>query len=210
MGYKTFVSMNIAIIGTGDAGESYAATFALSGHQVYMAWPEADTRGVNPALQSFDSIHFCSIEEAAEVADMVIIATAPKDVREVAYWLGDVRHKVIIDASANVHVPYNESIKTACAIAAITGSVHVVKIFNARGYEKVISPLFKGEKVEMMLAGDSKKAKEVMKILAIEMDIQNSYDLGGTDTIPLFDELTRSWRSLAVAQNILPEVPVVQ
>jgi predicted dinucleotide-binding enzyme len=210
MGYKTFVSMNIAIIGTGDTGESYAAAFALTGHHVYMAWTDGEKSGINPALQSFDNIHICSIEEAAEVADLIIIATAPRDVREVAYWLGDVRRKVIIDASANVHVPYHESIKTACAITAITGSVHVVKIFNSSGYEAIIKPLFSGNDVGLMLAGDSKKAKEVMKILCVEMGIQNCYDLGNSDTIPLFDELTKSWRSLAVAQNIIPDVPVTQ
>ncbi|MES2702039.1 MAG: NAD(P)-binding domain-containing protein [Bacteroidota bacterium] len=202
MGYKTFVSMNIAIVSTGDAGDMYATAFAFAGHDVYMAWKDGEIPAPNPMLAEFDNVHVCSIEEAAEVADLVIIATAPRDVREVAYWLGDVRRKVIIDASGNIDVPYNEAVQTACAIGAITGSQHVVKVFNARGYEQILKPLFKGDAIELLMAGDSKKAKEITKILAVELGITATYDLGTSDTIPLFDELTKCWRSLAATQNV--------
>jgi hypothetical protein len=125
-------------------------------------------------------------------------------VREVAYWLGDVRRKVIVDASANVLVPDSEFVKTACAIKAITGSLHVIKLFNAKGYEDMLKPIFRGQTTEMLLVGDSKKAKEVMKILALELDINNCYDFGDGDTIPLFDEMTKCWRNIAAVHTATP------
>jgi predicted dinucleotide-binding enzyme len=208
MAYKTFVTMNIAIIGSGDTAETYASAFALAGHHVYMAWNE-DEAGASDALQLLENVHVCSIEEAADLSDLVIIATAPKDVREVAYWLGDVRRKVIIDASANVCIAAGEEVRTACAITAITGSQHVIKAFNAKGYEQIMKPLFKGDKVELLLTGDSLKAKEVIKILCLEMGVTACYDLGGSDTIPLFDELTKCWRNLVVATNLVQPVTVI-
>jgi predicted dinucleotide-binding enzyme len=151
-------------------------------------------------LQTLKNLHICSIEEAAAVADVVIIATPPAHVREVAYWLGDVRRKVIIDISANAITPGDEYIKTACAIKAITGSAHVVMMFSAKGYENVLTPVLKKE-VDLVVAGDSKKAKQVARILADELGMSRSFDLGDNAAIPLFDELTRAWRNTSPAQT---------
>jgi predicted dinucleotide-binding enzyme len=203
--------MNIAIIGACETGKAYAAAFAFAGHNIYMAWKDGDKPDINPILQAADNIHFCSIEEAAGVADLIFIATPPKDVREVAYWLGDVRRKVIIDASANIFVPNEENIKTACAIKAITGSAHVIKIFNAKGYEDVLKPIFKSQKIDLLLAGDSKKAKEIMKILALELDMKDCYDFGDGNAIPLFDEMAKCWRNVVAvhAPKLTPLVRVI-
>jgi predicted dinucleotide-binding enzyme len=196
--------MNIAIIGSGEIADTYGIRYASAGHEVYMASKEGDKTGISPELEAFDNIHRYNIEDAADVADFIIIATPPKDVREVSYWLGDVRHKVIIDATSNVHTPDDELVKTVCAIRAITGSQHIVKAFHAIGYEQLLKPLFKNEKVEMILVGDSKKAKEITKIIVKELGIQHFYDFGGDDSIPLFNEMTRCWRNLVIknkAQN---------
>src|ERR1035437_3951534 len=151
MRYKTFVSMNIAVIGTGETAAAYATGFACAGHEVYMAWIDGDKAAMRPLFESFDNIYPCSIEEAANVADLIIIATALKDVREVAYWLGDVRRKVIIDATSNVDAPDEEFVKTAGGIQAITGSPHIVKVFTTKGYEQLLKPIFRDKKVELIL-----------------------------------------------------------
>ena len=100
MGYKTFASLNIAVIGAGHTGKSFATAFALAGHHVFLAWRDGDEPQVGTLLQTLTNLTICSIEEAAAVADVILIATPPAHVREVAYWLGDVRRKVIIDVSA--------------------------------------------------------------------------------------------------------------
>jgi len=196
MGYKTFVSMNIAIIGVSQIAEQYAMAFAGAGHEVFMASKEGDKKCINPLLQSLDGINYCSIEEAADIADLVIIATSPKDVREVSYWLGDVRRKVIIDATSNVFAGIDEQVSTVCAIKAITGSPHIVKAFHTKGYEQLMKPLFNGAHVELIIAGDSKKAKEITKIMALELGISRCYDFGAGDVIPLFNSMTNCLREL--------------
>ncbi len=196
MGYKRFASMNIAIIGLSEIAEWYAAAFIAAGHEVFIAWKDGDNANLDPALQMSDSLHVCSIEDAACIADLVVIATVPKDVREVSYWLGDVRRKVIIDATSNVFSDIDEQVKTVCAIKAITGSQHIVKAFHTKGYEHLLKPLFNGAHVELLLAGDSKKAKEITKILATDLGISNCYDFGGNDAIPLFNAMTTCWRGL--------------
>lgn len=209
MGYRTFVSMNIAVIGSGEIAEKYAARFAVAGHEVFMAWKNGTNARINPALSSLEHINFCTIEEASDIADLVIIAASPRDVREVSYWLGDVRRKVIIDATSNVPAAADEHVKTVCAIKAITGSPHIVKVFHTDGYERMLKPLFGGAKIGMLLAGESKKAKEITKILALELGIRNCHDFGGGESMPLFDEMTRCWRNLCFPDQKVPGFSIV-
>jgi len=155
----------------------------------------------------YGQIEMCSIEEAAAAADFIIIATQAKDIREAAYWLGDVRRKVIIDSSANVHTLDRNNVNTMNAIKSITGSQHVIKIFNTKGYEHHVKPLFNKAGVQLLLVSDSKKAKEITKIMALELGITEWYDFGATDTLPLFNQLTQVMRNLAVAENLTKPVP---
>ncbi len=208
MGFRTFVSMKIAIIGTGHAAEAYARRFLHAGHIVLMAWKDGDAIGITSELSDYRNLQVCSIEEAAAGADLIIIASSPIHVREVAYWLGDIRRKVIIDATSNIHTGNEEQVTTVCAIKAITGASHIVKVFSTRGYEDLLRPLFGHDQLQLVLVGESKKAKEIVKILAINLGIETFFDMGGANAIPLFNEMTRGWRKLVLTQNpsILPPV----
>ena len=161
---------------------------------------DGDSAGISSELSDYVNLHVCSIEEAAASADLIIIATSPIHVREVAYWLGDVRRKVIIDATANIFAASEEQVRTVCAIKAITGAPHIVKVFSTRGYEQLLKPLFGHDQVQLVLVGDSKKAKEIVKILTINLGVDLFFDMGSSDAIPLFNEMTRGWRMLAQEQ----------
>jgi len=202
MAFKLFASMNIAIIGCDEISESFAAGFAIAGHNVLLAAKNGVNYNLRPSLAIFENIEVCNIENAAAQADVIIIMTPPADVREVSYWLGDVRNKVIIDATSNVGPAGDETIRTATAIGAITGAPHIVAAFHAQGYGQLLKPLFRDTKIDLILAGDSKKAKELTKIIARELGANYCYDFGGSDSFPLFNEITRSLRSLA--QKTIP------
>jgi len=210
MGYRTFVSMKVGLIGTGDVAESYAKRFLRAGHIVLMAWKDGDTTGISPELADYSNLHVCSIEEAAAAADLIVIATSPIHVREVAYWLGDVRRKVIIDATSNIHTGNEDQVKTLCAIKAITAASHIVKVFSTRGYEELLKPLFGHSQVQLVMVGESKKAKEILKILAINLGVEVFFDMGDSNAIPLFNEMTSGWRKLALSHNPALLAPVIK
>ena len=201
MSYKTFVSMNIAVIGTGASAETYAARYAVAGHEVFLAWKQDAGARVSSGLRAFDNINLCDIENAASVADIIVIASPARDVREVAYWLGDVRGKVIIDASASLLSGLDEQVNTSGAIRAITGSENIVKVFSTKGYEKLLKPLFGNDTARLILVGDSKKAKEVTKIIYLDLGVNKFVDMCDNDSTPLFDEMTRCWRNLAIKSS---------
>lgn len=193
---KKFASMTIAIVGITQIALEYAAGFAKSGHEVMIAGKNGEDVVLSPTLEAMPNVQVASIEYAAAIADLVLIAVPPADVREVAYWLGDVRKKVIIDVTGNVFSGIEPQVKTICAIKAITGSPHIVKVFNTNGYERLMKPLFMGAELDLILVGDSKKAKEITKILAVELNMKYFYDFGGNDDILLFNEMTRCLRNL--------------
>lgn len=197
MSYKTFVSMNIAVIGTGGYMHDFATSYALAGHQVFIAWKDVPGGTISPALKLCKNMNICSIADAASIADIIVISSLPKDVREIAYWLGDVRGKLIIDATADVSPDADEHVNTFGAIKAITGSSYIVKMFCTRGYEQLLNPLFGKKDTQWVLAGDSKKAKEAAKILAKDMDVHSFVDLGTSESIPLFDAMIKCWRDIA-------------
>ena len=201
--------MKIALIGAGKGVETYAMRYAAAGHEVLMAWKETDRKKINPELTYIDGIRMCGIEEAGELADFIVLATVPEDVREVAYWLGDVRKKIIVDATSNFYFK-DDHVNSFMAIKAITGSIHVVKLFSTRGYEKLLKPLFGHEETQIMMAGDSKKSKEMAKIISEDLGIYTFFDLGGNEAIPLFNELTHGWHKLAIAQDktVIATTPV--
>ena len=196
MSFKRLVSMDIAIIGNTDIAAFYASKFAQQGHNIYMACCEKNNVIIRNIPDPNNRISYTSISDAANNADFIIIATVPIEVREAAYWLGDVRKKVIIEVTANVFAQDINQVKTVCAIKAIPGSPHVIKIFYTGGYENILKPLFNGSKVDILLLSDSKKAKEITKIMAIEIGMKYFYDFGGSDNIPLFNEITKCWRKL--------------
>ncbi len=204
MSYKTLASMNIAVIGNEEIADVYAFGFAFADHKVFRACRQGEELAC--ISYSLHNITVCSIEEAAEVADIIVVATAPRHVREVAYWLGDVRSKIIIDVTSNVFAAEEDLVKTVCGIQSITGSKNIVKVFNTAGYDEVLAPLYRSRKINLVMVGDSVKAKEVTKILANDLEMTEFYDFGGTEAIPLFNEMTRAWRNVAVQKGICKEL----
>ncbi len=196
MEYRSYVSLNIAIIGNSRMSQALSIAFVNAGHQVFRANTEREVSGPKQQWEILEGVHYCSIEEAAKAADFIMICTPAGDVREVAYWLGDVRRKVIIDLTANVPNGISATINTIGAINAITGSEHIVKLLSLYNHENIFKPLFGGKAVQVVLAGDSRKAKEMAKIICKELNIDKFHDFGSTEHIALFDELSKCCRSM--------------
>lgn len=199
--HKAFASMNIAVIGEGKTSEYLAQNLALAGHDVYVGLKDDDADTSGYFLEEYDNMYICEVEEAAHVADLIIIASAQADVRQLAYMLEDVRRKVILDYTNNPNDTEAEKMHTVNAIKSITGSQHVVKCYDCSNYGPVLRSFFGGETVDLLVAGSSKKAKEAARILANDMGFENCHDFGGHNTIMLLDEMTKSWAKYSSGQG---------
>lgn len=200
MGYKTFVSMNIALVGKGKYCEALAAGLAKAGHNVFIATRSEYDEVSDELLARYRRICPASVEYAGAIADVIVIATPAEDAREMAYFLDDVRQKVIIDLTGLNLTRYSAYINTHAAIKAITGSQHVVKCYNKTGYENMVDS--EANLADMIIAGDSKKAKALTKLLAKDMMFNSCHDFGGDDLIPALDQMTHEWQNLSFSEKV--------
>lgn len=201
MSYKTFASMNIAIIGMGV--ETIARKFAKAGHTVFIG---NDYEYIQPLISTLPkNVIYTSILAAAQVADIIFIATTADEARHAAYQLGDVRKKVIIDYTAFME---GKPQPTAAAIRSITSSQHVIKCFAPTGYEDLLIPNINELHADMYIAGTSKKAKAVAAIMAMDLGYKKHYDIGGNGAINMLDEMTQHASKKKPLQPVLVPVPV--
>ncbi len=207
MSYKTFVSLDIAVIGQGKKVRSLAKKLADVGHAPCIGWKDGGAKDSEEMAGL--NVRFANIEESAADADVIIVCTPATEVREVAYLLNDVRSKIILDSSFVIAGAADDNINTINAIIAITGTPYVAKSFSCSGYQHIIKPLFKGRSIDSFVAGNCNKAKEITKILAKDIGYTNCYDFGDSTTIPLLEEMARGWHNLSLRASIGQKVAMV-
>lgn len=191
--------MKIAIIGAGNVGSALAEGWAKAGHEILLGVRNTDDEKYKSLITDRISLH--SINDAAQNADVILMALPPSAVEEVCNQMGDVSSKVIIDAMnsfSSKPTPYDN---TAEALKFWTDSKDVVKCFNSIGYEGMKDPDYNGIKADMFVAGSSEKGKEIAKQLSKDIGYENCYDFGGDDKFELLEQLAFAWINLAIFQK---------
>ncbi len=187
--------MDIAIIGNEATTVTLAQGLAFAGHRIFIGTNENEVEKLELLTQQFDNILVATIADVAPNADIIIMATTPDNVREAAYLLDDVRKKVIIDISYMNSPNSTNYLNSLSAIKAITGSPYLVKCFNAAGFSP--SPKqAKNDAINMFLAGDNLKAKEIAKLIARDLGYAECHDFGGSDSASLLDEMAICYHHL--------------
>ncbi len=193
--------MNIAIIGSGNVGGALATTWAKRGHRIFLG-----TRDVNQfkgnKLSQNENTTVSSVPEAVKNSDVILISTPAPNAVDVAKSLGDTTGKVIIDAMNIVMnrgpVGYDS---TALAILDHTQTREIVKCFNTTGANNLANPEYNGILLDAFVAGDSQRAKEIAKQLALDAGFGECYDVGGNDKFQLMEQFAFFWINLAMFQN---------
>lgn len=197
MGYKAFATMNIAIIGIGRMTSILAQGLAIAGHEIFIGIKEDEDILFDFLIEEFDNIYITAIDNAAAKADLIIMAAAPENIREASYLMEDVRKKVIIDVTCMSFTNSENYLNTLSAIKSITGSQYVVKCFNTAGFEPLPKNTRGDNSINMFLAGDNNKAKEIAKLIARDLGYSECHDFGGSDSVALLDEMAICYHHLA-------------
>ena len=192
--------MKIAIIGTGNVGGALATVWAERGHQIFLGVrDEQNFKGKQ--LLELDNVSVHNIQDAAEKAQVILIAAAPQFTESILNALGDIEDKVIIDAMNSIRTKpegFNNSFE---AIRKLKPNVAVVKCFNTTGFENMRNPNYDGQGIDMFMAGDSTKAKNIASELAKDAGFGECYDFGGDDKTELLEKFALSWINLAIMQG---------
>ena len=194
--------MNITIIGSGNVGGALAVGFRKAGHSVILGVkdPAIPFKGKDLALEY--NFPFYAIAEAVQKSDVVVIAAPAHFAHEIAQTLGDVRGKVIIDTMNAVMKKPAHYANASEAILDNCNSTDVVKCFNTTGAENMENPHYDGTPLDMFVAGDSAKGKQVAMQLAKDIGFGNCYDFGGNDKFSLLEQFALAWINLAMMQKM--------
>jgi hypothetical protein len=194
--------MKIAIIGTGNVGGALATKWAKAGHTIFLGVKNTDSFNNKELLSNaHTSLH--SVSEAVQNAEVVLLATPAKVAVEVTGSLGDTSEKIIIDA---MNIVMNQGpvgfTNTTDAILAHTNTKDVVKCFNTTGFNNIQNPVYGDTTIDMFVAGDNTKGKEIAIKLARDAGFAECYDIGGNDKFELMEQFARFWINLAMFQGL--------
>jgi len=189
--------MKIAVIGHGNVGGTLARRWAEAGYEVLV--------GVREQANKLASVKYISIHpipEALENADVILVATPAHVTVELARaWKGMITGKILIDATnavGNKPEPYRTGLE---AFKAEGGIEDVVKCFNTTGFENMGDPVYEGRGIDMFVAGDSARGKQVATELAKAIGFEEVYDFGGDNKAELIEQFALSWINLAIMQG---------
>lgn len=193
--------MNIAIIGSGNVGGALAQQFIKAKHTVLVGakFPLSEKSVRLASIIGED--RFTSIQNATFQCDIIVLTTPPDAVLNIIPELGNLKGKIIVDATNSVRVKPEGYTTAFHAIKAITGLETVVKCFNTTGFENMLNLIYKGEGIDMFCAGNDKNSKAIIQKLCIDLGFANCYDFGEDDKVELLEKFALSWINLAIMQG---------
>ncbi len=194
--------MTITIIGSGNVGSALAEKFADAGYKVVLEVRDLNNFKGKKLLNLGKSITAKAIPDAVKESEVIIIAATPESVKYIAEAMGDVTGKIIIDAMNSVFVKPEPFSNTTEALLSLTNCKDIVKCFNTTGFENILDTRYGDVKIDMLMAGDSAKGKEIARMLSDDIGYENCYDFGGNDKFELIEQFAMCWINLAIMQGL--------
>lgn len=157
----------IAVIGTGDMGDSLGPRFAELGYSVVYGSRYPDSEKAQRVLKlSGPNARVTTQREAAQAGDIVVLAVPWPAMATVAQNLGSLDGKIVVDISMPVEQAddgyFVSTVETSSAemIQQWNPGARVVKAFATLGSYVVDDPGVVGGPVSVPIASDDRDAKE--------------------------------------------------
>ena len=189
--------MNIAIIGTGNVGRALSTGWAAAGHTVIFGSRSPDDPAVKELVATTGAgSRATTPPEAAQGAEVVLIATPWRVTQQVLKTLGDLSGKILVDATNPVGAAITAAGAAAELIDGWTEGARVVKAFNTTGAKNMLEPNYRGVALDMFICGDDEAAKRVVSGLAKDLGFA-TVDCGPLSNASLLENLALLWIQLA-------------
>jgi 8-hydroxy-5-deazaflavin:NADPH oxidoreductase len=195
--------MKIGIIGSGNVGGTLGKAWARAGHQVFFGFrnPEsAEAQGLVRAAGS--SAVASTVKEAAQAAEVVVLATPWEAAQQALSAAADVSGKVLIDTTnpllpglAGLAVGTNTS--AGELVAQWAPGARVVKAFNTVGFNIMANSAFPQGKAALFYCGDDREAKATVAQLATQLGFE-ALDAGPLTQCRVLEPFAMLWISLAL------------
>lgn len=169
----------IAVLGTGDMGDSFGPRLAGLGYTVIYGSRDPESDRVKALVEATGHGATAAVNaEAAMAADIVLLALPWRAVEPVVASLGEMTGKIIIDMTWPENVidedGYDRMVVATSAaeqIQARLPAARVVKAFGTTGSNVIDDPAVAGGPVSIPIASDHRRAKEVTARIAAELGL---------------------------------------
>ena len=175
----------VAIIGTGDLGDSVGESLAKLGHKiVYGSRDPSSDKAKDVVARTGNGATVTTQKDAAKQGDIIFLAVGWPAMEQVAQSLGDLSGKIVADGS----FPYQQAEDGYMESMVETSSAELIKEWNpdakvlkwslpASNWIDVPSTIDDGGKIGVWIAGDDKAAKEKLAQLTYDMGLE-PFDAG--------------------------------
>lgn len=208
----------VAVIGTGDMGDSLGPKLAGVGYQVVYGSRDPYRESVQALVKKTAPDAVATTQQtAAQSADVVILAVPWPAMEQVAQNLGDLSGKIVIDVSfpfAQGQDGYPQStVETSSAemIQTWNPGANVVKWGMPTAYY-IDKPMELGHRPSNLIASDDRESKEIVAKMAHAIG-QDPFDAGPLRMsraieaqtllfmIPLYQRRTAHWENVTVRSS---------
>ena len=174
--------MKITIIGTGNMATGFATALAGTQHETTIVSRDPK-KATELAAKMGKGIKGADLSQAAQQAEVIILAVPYTSVAEIVKATGDLSGKVLVDISNPITADYKDltigfTTSAAEETQKLAPQAKVVKGFNTV-FASLLSPQArKGKTVQTFLAGDDAEAKKKVEELAKALGFE-AVDAGG-------------------------------
>lgn len=193
--------MRIGILGAGNIGGNLGRRWAAQGHTVRFGVRNAE----EVAALVGECGHGASAGDprsAAEHGEVIVIALPWPAVGAVLPTLGDLKGKIVVDATNALKWGSDgpeAAVDTSGAqkVAEMCPGAHVVKAFNTLGAEHIMNPTVHGMKADVFLCADDAGARDAVKKLAEEIGFE-AVSLGPLKNARVAENIAIAWIYVAM------------
>lgn len=187
--------MKIGILGSGNIGGTLGKLWAKAGHDIVFGTRNPNSDKIEALLrEAGNPASAGTVVEAIAFGDVILIAVPSAVVSDTIKQSNDWSGKVVIDATNRFG---SDSLKSAAEdIAAMIPDAHVIKAFNAIGFNRLDKPELNGQVSDIFICGDDVSAKEVVSTLITDIGFE-IVDCGGLGNATLVESLAKLWITLS-------------
>ncbi len=198
--------MKIAVIGSGNVGGTLGKRWAILGHDVIFGTRDPSAEKIQALLAEAGANAKAAIQpEAAQEAEVIVLATPWSATQEILGTLGNLKGKVLIDCTNPIGPGFQLTVGHTSSggeqVAHWAKGAKVVKAFNSTGAENMADPIYDGEETAMIICGDDEAAKATTTQLAQALGFEVT-DAGGLTMARYLEPFAMVWINLAIVRGM--------
>jgi len=201
--------MKISIIGTGNVGRTLGQRWAEKGHEIIFGSRDPNSGKVLDLINGIgQNCRASGIYNAARESEIIVLSVPWPAVKDTLIAMGDLDGKILVDCTNPIAADFSAlAIGTTTSageqIANWASEAKVIKAFNTTGSDNMANPIYKNQRITMLVCGDDPDARQKVMALAEEIGFE-SQDAGNLLAARFLEPLAMLWIHLGYKVGLGP------